>query len=260
MPRIDLTASAPTARPRDLWPLLVAIGGVLAAWPLYIGLLDNAFIRASGLPMFLLTGAGAVAGAMYVRWDDRWWVRFLGTANVVSVVLVACWFFWWSSFPAPAEKANSLITAPDFALEDHQGRTVELSHYRDQGPVLLVFYRGSWCPFCVSELKGLGMIEDDLKRAGVKIVAVSVDEPSHSRQAAERLDLMFPLLSDQESTVIDAYGLVHPGGGPGGVDTTIPAQFLIDQNGRVLWRRIAGALQDRASPEEILTVVRQHVS
>lgn len=254
--RHDLTARSAPPASRPLWPLLLAATGTLVAAPLYAILLDLPLIRSTGWPLFLLAGVGAAAGAVYARRDDRSWVRLGGAANVALLGLAAAWFFWHAALPAPDPRARTLTEAPDFTLPDQDGQPVSLSSLYADGPVLLVFFRGSWCPFCVSELRGLSRSYDDLQAAGVRVVAVSVDPPRHSRQAVERLELRFPILSDGEKSVIREYGVVHRGGGPDSEDIAIPAHFLIDRQGRIVWRRIAGRIQDRPDPKELVRFAR----
>lgn len=258
MARYDLTAMEVVQPPRPIWPLVAATLATLIAAPVYLLLLDVPFIRSTGLPMFLLAGMGAAAAGIYSRSDDRAWVRLLGAANGVGIVIAAIWFFWLASLPAPDPKANTLAQAPDFRLPDQDGQQITLSALYKSGPVLLVFYRGSWCPFCVSELRGLSGIYDDIRKAGVRVLTISVDAPRHSQLAVERLGLKFPLLSDVDKKVIQDYGVVHHGGGPDGSDIALPAHFLIDQQGRIVWRRVAGRLQDRADPQEILRIAREN--
>ncbi len=260
MARYDLTAAETAAATRPIWPLLAASLGTVIAAPLYVMLLDVPLIRATAWPMFLAAGIGAVAGLFYARYDDRTWVRIAGSTNVVGLIGAAIWYFWLAALPAPDAKAAALVSAPDFRLPDQNEQPVSLSNLYHGGPVLVVFYRGSWCPFCVSELRGLSEVSDELRRAGVRIVAVSVDSPAHSRQAVDRLGLTFPLLSDAKHTTIDEYGLVHRGGGPGGEDIAIPAQFLVDRDGRILWRRIAGRIQDRPDPRDVVQTIRSLIA
>lgn len=256
--RIDITGSEVTAPPRALWPLLAATLACLVAGPLYLALLDFPLIRSTAWPMFLLVGIGAVAGAVYARRDDRFWVRLTGSANVIMLALACVWFFWLAALPKAAAAAETLTVAPDFQLPDQDGRQIALSNLTRGGPVLLVFYRGSWCPFCVSELKGLSGISEEMQRLGVRIAAVSVDPPRSAQQAASRLDLKFPLLSDAMHSALTSYGVVHRGGGPGGEDIAIPAHFLIARDGRILWRHVAERLQDRPDPQALLKVAREH--
>ena len=65
--------------------------------------------------------------------------------------------------------------APDAALRDSDGHAVRLSEVRKSGPVLLVFYRGGWCPYCNSQVHDLTTAYPEYKKRGVTPVAVSVD-------------------------------------------------------------------------------------
>jgi peroxiredoxin len=87
-------------------------------------------------------------------------------------------------------------------------------------------------------------------------VAVSVDPPLRSQTVVERWDLPFPILADEERVVIEALGLVHSGGGPGGSDIALPAHLLISREGEVLRKYVAERIQDRMSPAAVLAEVR----
>lgn len=110
---------------------------------------------------------------------------------------------------------------------------------------------------CLSELRGLGAINDDLKEMDARLIGVSVDPPEKSREVADRLKLPFPLLSDSQHELIAALGLVHKGGGPDGGDIALPAQVLVDPSGRILWEYVAGRIQSRLSEGQVLEHVRK---
>lgn len=108
----------------------------------------------------------------------------------------------------------------------------------------------------MSELRGLGAIHRQLAGAGVQLVAVWVDPPEKSRQAIAQHDLPFSILSDTEAKVIRQYGLLHADGSPFGGDIAVPAQVLIDQDGAIIWRRMANRITDRPDPEQVLAAAR----
>ena len=98
--------------------------------------------------------------------------------------------------------------APDFALPDVNGETVQLSQLLAHGPVVLIFYRGGWCPYCNLALRSYQAILPEIQRAGATLVAVSPQTPDNSLSAREKMDLSFPVLSDRENAVARTYGLV----------------------------------------------------
>ena len=82
------------------------------------------------------------------------------------------------------------------------------------------------------------------------MLAISVDPPDRSRDLASKLNLPFQLLSDQEHTVIDSYGVYDAGG-----RIAVPASFVIDRNQTVLWLYIGKDNTDRPGDDEILAAL-----
>jgi peroxiredoxin len=108
----------------------------------------------------------------------------------------------------------------------------------------------------LSELGGLGEVDGELRARGGTLVAISVDPPERSRELRTRRGFTFPILSDQSRAEIRALGIVHKGGGPGNSEIAVPAQFLLDRDGRVLWSHVSQRIQGRADPADVLERVR----
>lgn len=87
-------------------------------------------------------------------------------------------------------------------------------------------------------------------------MAISVDPPDVSRDWCRKIGYTYPFLSDQDTVVIQRYGILHKGAGMGGHDIARPAEFLIDRNGVVRWRNLTEDLKVRARPEQLLEAAR----
>jgi peroxiredoxin len=98
--------------------------------------------------------------------------------------------------------------APDFMLPDARGNMVRLSHLLEQGPVVITFYRGQWCPYCHLALRAYQRALPQLQAGRATLVAISPQTPDHSKALAEKLELTFALLSDRGNEVAREYGLV----------------------------------------------------
>jgi AhpC/TSA family len=94
--------------------------------------------------------------------------------------------------------------APDFTLPDARGNAVRLSHLLAQGPVVMTFYRGQWCPYCHLALRAYQQALPHLQAKGASLLAISPQMPDHSRALAEKLKLTFALLSDRGNHVARA--------------------------------------------------------
>ena len=97
--------------------------------------------------------------------------------------------------------------APLFSLKDGNGELVSSAQLLAQGPLVLTFYRGVWCPYCNMELEALQAFLPELKTAGAQLVAVSPQTASNSRKSTRITELEFPILSDPHNDVAAAFGL-----------------------------------------------------
>jgi peroxiredoxin len=98
--------------------------------------------------------------------------------------------------------------APDFSLPNAQGGDWQLSTALARGPVVLSFYRGSWCPFCDLQLRAYQERLQEMRRLGGELVAVSPQTPDFAQTDVDTKQLTFPVLTDAHNAVARQYGLV----------------------------------------------------
>lgn len=131
--------------------------------------------------------------------------------------------------------------APDFQLLDQNGNSVSLSDYKG-GLLLLYFYPKADTPGCTTQACCLRDAIPDFAKSGVKICGVSPDEPDAQRKFSEKFTLPFPLLSDPDHTIAEAYGAWGEKSMYGktyfGI---IRSSFLIDPDGLILdaWIKVS---------------------
>lgn len=160
--------------------------------------------------------------------------------------------------------------APDFDLVDQNRQQVRLSDLRKQGPVILSFYRGVWCPFCNEDLKALQETHGAILNAGATLVAISPQTPPNSRKAVRMLELSFPVLSDIGGLVSQAYGLrytfsaelrqVYEGfklnladfNGDDSWTLPMPARVVVNEAGIVTYAESSPDYERRPEPDEVL--------
>ncbi len=146
--------------------------------------------------------------------------------------------------------------APDFTLEGTDGNKVTLSSARGKMPTVIVFYRGSWCPFCARQLSELRSL---LKpKAAVRLLAISVDGLDTTKEFAAKIAsdgkgaINYSLLSDPDHKVIDAYGLHDPAYDGKQFDGIPRASvYIIDKNNRVAWMKVATSYRVRPTNADI---------
>jgi thioredoxin-dependent peroxiredoxin len=137
--------------------------------------------------------------------------------------------------------------APQFDLPSATGETVALQGYAGKSKVVLVFYRGDWCPFCRKQLSSFAANYDKYKAAGTEVIAISVDSPEKNKKLSEKLNLTFPVLSDSGHKIIDAYSILDPGG-----KISRAAVFILDKKGVVRWLQVSDDYKVRPMDEVLL--------
>ncbi len=160
----------------------------------------------------------------------------------------------------------------DFTLPDADGRSVTLSRLLSEGPVVVVLYRGEWCPYCNLHLSRFQQHLDDLKASGASLVAISPQSPDHSSNVQSNNALGFPVLNDVGSHVARQFGVAYrePAGmaelhdafgvklsdfnGGEGETLPIPATFVLRQDGIIAWINADFDYTKRSEPKDVLAV------
>lgn len=163
--------------------------------------------------------------------------------------------------------------APDFLLPDQNGEQVRLSALLREGPVVLIFYRGEWCPYCNLQLRTFQAHREQFDAYGARLAAISPQTPDHSLSMAERNELGFHVLSDVGAHVIERYGLKYEvdadtrrlleaagsdlGAHNGEAGWVLPAAatFVIASGGDVRYANVRGNWTERAEPTDVLDVL-----
>jgi len=98
---------------------------------------------------------------------------------------------------------------PAFSLKDANGKIVESRDLLKRENLVVVFYRGAWCPFCNLYLRNLQKNMPQIKAAGGNLVAVSVENPDNSLKVSKKNELDFTVLSDPNLTTARKFGIVY---------------------------------------------------
>ncbi len=104
-------------------------------------------------------------------------------------------------------RENPVKKLPDLKLKDKQGKEFNLNEQVKEKPVILIVYRGGWCPYCNRHFAELTKIEDELINLGYQIWALSPDRPEKLKESIQENNIQYTLLSDSEAQAIQALGL-----------------------------------------------------
>ncbi len=163
--------------------------------------------------------------------------------------------------------------APDVTLPDATGLPVRLSGLWQRGPLVLIFYRGGWCPYCNLELRAWQQRLPELAQRGASLVAVSPQTPDNSLSTAQKNELAYPVLSDSGLAAARGFGiafempaelvaLYQSGGndlpvqnGNGQWVLPVPATYVIGQDGRIVYAHVEADYRERAEPAQVLASI-----
>lgn len=165
--------------------------------------------------------------------------------------------FFRNFLPIPASNELRLeIGTPDFELPDITNDTsVKLSDYRGKKPVLLAFTRiftaKQYCPFCFPHIKSLNERYEEFKQRDIEVLLITSTDEQQSQIVVRDLGLKMPLLSDPSCRVFRTYKVGQALGAP------LPAQFVLDKNGRLRYKHLFSFLDHNASIETLLEMFSQ---
>jgi len=166
--------------------------------------------------------------------------------------------------------------APGFTLPNAFGESVRLADLLADGPVVLTFYRGAWCPYCNLQLRTLQQALPRIEAQGARLVAVTPQLPDKSREQVEQDGYPFEILSDLNDDVMQAYALyfeVPPDlsavyrealgldlteyNGPGRNVLPVPATYVIDRSGVIRAAFADVDYRQRMEPAAIVSALKE---
>ncbi|ABA21645.1 putative thiol-specific antioxidant protein [Trichormus variabilis ATCC 29413] len=160
--------------------------------------------------------------------------------------------FFRNFLPIPASNELRLdVGTPDFQLPDiTNGTLVKLSNYRGKQPVLLAFTRifteKQYCPFCFPHIKALNENYEQFTNRGIEVLLVTSTDEKQSQIVVKDLSLKMPLLSDPSCRTFRTYQVGQALGAP------LPAQFVLDKDGRLRYKHLFSFFDHNASIEKLL--------
>ncbi len=165
-------------------------------------------------------------------------------------------------------------TVPNFTLPNASGQPIQIQTLLAQGPVVISFYRGQWCPFCSLELAALQKALPEIKALNASLVAISPQTPDNTLSTVEKNNLEFEVLSDAGNQVAKQFGIVYQlseemrevqkgfgvnlseSNGDASYGLPISATYVVG-NGQIVYAFTDPDFTKRLEPSEILAALKQ---
>lgn len=163
--------------------------------------------------------------------------------------------------------------APEFALRDSNQRVVRFEDLRSLGPVILKFFRGRWCPYCVAELEAWRDVYSIVRERGALLIAITPQTIHQNDLMLQQHPLPFPILSDPGSLVAEKFHLKYRVSaeqqrhyrkmlvnlpfinGDSEWKLILPATYLVRSDGTIAYARGHADFRVRPEPEEIISAL-----
>ncbi|HAC65089.1 MAG TPA: alkyl hydroperoxide reductase [Cyanothece sp. UBA12306] len=161
--------------------------------------------------------------------------------------------FFQNFLPIPASNSLALGSiAPDFSLPDiTHNRTIKLSDYRQQKPLILAFTRifteKQYCPFCYPHILNLNQNYEQFVERDIELLMITSTDAKQSQIVVRDLGLKMPLLSNPDCRVFRMYHTGQALGAP------LPAQFVLDKAGKIKDKHLFSFLDHNADADQLLT-------
>jgi peroxiredoxin len=177
--------------------------------------------------------------------------------------------------------------APDFTLQDAlTGKQVNSADLLALGPLVVKFFRGRWCPYCVTELEVWRDLHVQLRATGALLVAISPQTKRHNDFTLQQHGLPFPILSDPEAAVAERFGIAYsvpsahreyykgilvniPFVNSGNMyknaseaswNLPLPATFVVNQDGMIAFSEAHADFHVRPEPADVMQAVMAAVA
>jgi peroxiredoxin len=163
--------------------------------------------------------------------------------------------------------------APEFSLPDSNGRLVRSHDMLSLGPLVIKFFRGRWCPYCVTELEAWRDLYSTVRAQGALMVAISPQTVRQNDFAVQQHLFPFPVLSDEGCRLAEQFGLAYQVpqfhqdyyrsilvnipfvNGDDSWRLPMPATYVVSQQGTVLFAEAYADSRVRPEPAEVLSVL-----
>lgn len=191
--------------------------------------------------------------------------------SLIFSLLVLSSLISYSQVAQTAEEVSPLLIGekvPGSNIKSIEGETQNLLDLVKPMKTVLLFYRGGWCPYCNAHLSAVGELSQDIQNLNYQVIAVSPDSPEKLKESLEKQKLDYLLYSDSDGSLIQAMGLAFKssdnyasmlenfsGGSNPGI-LPVPALFIVDTDGTILFEYISPDYKNRIESPLLLEILK----
>lgn len=188
---------------------------------------------------------------------------------VLAAITMSSWLlyvYWYSRFgnrdSVKLEKGQSLIP---FEVMNTSGQMIKVPDEYNQ-PLLIMFFRGNWCPLCMAQIKEISRKYQEISEAGTKILLISPQPVRHTKSLAKKFKVPFTFLIDKDNRASKKLGIFHSNGTPFGLDvfgyerdTVMPTVMMTNASGKIIFSDLTDNYRVRPEPDTFLKIMHNEL-
>jgi peroxiredoxin len=192
------------------------------------------------------------------------WPLVLGNLIFFGSMAYIFWYSYLGERNNPELKEGEKL--PLFQLQTPEGENFSSDEFKGSA-WLLIFYRGNWCPLCMTQISEVAARYIDLDRLGVEVGLISPQPETKTRELAKRFKVPMKFFVDADFKASKRLNLLHENGVPFGLkwmghgeNTVLPTVLLLNKHGRIVYSDQTSNYRVRPEPSHFLEVARQKLA
>lgn len=188
-------------------------------------------------------------------------VIVLATVTTIGWVLYVYWYSRFSGRVNAQLQKGKLLPAFEVLNTDAEKVVVPGNYGK---ALLILFFRGNWCPLCMAQIKEISRKYKEIADAGTEILLISPQPVGHTKSLAKRFDVPFTFLIDKDNRASKQLGIFHSSGTPFGLemlgyerDTVMPTVLMTNDRGEIIFADLTDNYRVRPEPDTFLKILKQ---
>ncbi|PNE02547.1 hypothetical protein A15D_01795 [Alcanivorax sp. MD8A] len=198
--------------------------------------------------------------SLFLAGHACWLMTTLAVLNLAGVHLYIRWYSRYQQRPVVA-KVGEMLPAVQFT--NLENRPVTVADFAGS-PVVMLFFRGNWCPLCLAQIREVAAAYQSLQEKGVRVALISPQSHAQSAELAKQFSVNFDYLRDDDNAAARALGILDAGGTPAGLevlgydsDTVMPTVLILDAQGRLVFQHLTDNYRIRPEPSLFIEVLER---
>lgn len=178
-----------------------------------------------------------------------WRAFVFSQKTTVSVFLPVLATLLYAQEPNPLPGLTPGERIPSISAIDQNGSSQTFDSLKGKNGLLLLFSRSAdWCPFCKLQLMQLQQAKREFEAKGIRVASITYDSQAILKSFADRKGITYPMLSDPQSQIIRAFGILNPEGMGFAAGIPYPGMYYINPDGLIRRRFFEAQYSDRFTP------------